>query len=215
MDSNRGIGMKKENGVWIGVGAAAVLWFVMFSPWTAPMVNFWYTMTGSGVVLTTLATVFCREWLRDVRFDWKEIAAGLAVAFVLWWVFWIGDKVSGWLFSFERPQVAMIYAMKKGTSPVVIALLLLFIIGPAEEIFWRGFVQRRLMQRWNPNVGFIVATVCYTAVHIPSLNFMLIMAALVVGFCWGLVYRFFPNHLTALIVSHAVWDACAFIIFPF
>lgn len=197
------------------VGVAAVLWFVMFSPWTAPKLNFWYAMTFSAVVLTTLATVFCREWMRDVRFSLREVAAGLGIAFVLWWVFWTGDKLSGLLFSFERPQVEMIYAMKHDTPDVVIALLLLLLIGPAEEIFWRGFVQRRMMQKWGMNIGFLLATACYTAVHIPSLNFMLIMAALVVGFCWGLIYRLFPRHLAALIVSHAVWDACAFVIFPF
>lgn len=204
-----------NNRVWIGIATAAVLWFVMFSPLTAPMVNFWYAMTASALILTALATAFCREWTRDITTSPKEAAFGLAIAFVLWWVFWIGDKVSGWMFSFERPQVDMIYAMKNGTSPTVVALLLLLIIGPAEEIFWRGFVQRRLMQRWGRNAGFFAATALYTAVHIPSLNFMLIMAALVVGFCWGAIYRFLPNHLAALIVSHAVWDACAFIIFPF
>lgn len=197
------------------VGVAAVLWFVMFSPWTAPKLNFWYAMTFSAVVLTTLATAFCREWMSDVRFSLREVAAGLGIAFVLWWVFWTGDKLSGLLFSFERPQVEMIYAMKHDTPDVVIALLLLLLIGPAEEIFWRGFVQRRMMQKWGMNIGFLLATACYTAVHIPSLNFMLIMAALVVGFCWGLIYRLFPRHLAALIVSHAVWDACAFVIFPF
>lgn len=207
--------MNNDNRVWIGIAIAAVLWFVMFSPLTAPMVNFWYAMTASALILTALATAFCREWTHDIRPSLVEVAFGLAIAFVLWWVFWIGDKVSGWMFSFERPQVDMIYAMKNGTSPTVVALLLLLIIGPAEEIFWRGFVQRRLMQRWGHDVGFLVATALYTAVHIPSLNFMLIMAALVVGFCWGAIYRFLPNHLTALIVSHAVWDACAFIIFPF
>lgn len=207
--------MKTRTKVIIGLVAAAILWFIMFSPWTAPLVNFWYTMTFSAIVLTTLATCFCREWLNDIHICWQEVVSGLAIAFVLWWIFWIGDKVSGWLFSFERPQVEMIYAMKHGTSPTLIAVLLLLIIGPAEEIFWRGFIQRRMMKHWNPNIGFIVATACYTAVHIPSINFMLIMAALVVGFCWGAIYRFFPKHLTALIVSHAVWDACAFIIFPF
>ena len=100
-------------------------------------------------------------------------------------------------------------------NPTVIALLLLFIIGPAEEIFWRGFIQRRLSARWNADLGFAATTFLYTFVHIWSFNFMLIMAALVVGFCWGIIYRFFPKSLTALIISHAVWDVCAFVLFPF
>ena len=45
-----------DSRVWIAVAVAAVLWFVMFSPWTAPMVNFWYAMTASAVILVTLST---------------------------------------------------------------------------------------------------------------------------------------------------------------
>ena len=43
---------------------------------------------------------------------------------------------------------------------------------------------------------------------------MLVMAALVAGFVWGLLYRLRPDWLPALIISHAVWDACVFVVFP-
>ena len=37
---------------------AAVLWAVMFSPWTAPYVPFWWMMAGSALMLSVLATFF-------------------------------------------------------------------------------------------------------------------------------------------------------------
>lgn len=200
---------------WIGVAIGAVLWFLMFSPWTSPHINFWWSMTASAVILTAYATLACPEWLRDIRFDGRQVLAGLVIAFVLWWIFWIGDKASQWLFGFARPQVDLIYTMKSGTDSRLIAALLLLVIGPAEEIFWRGFIQRRFSQQWNPNAGFIVTLACYTLIHVWSMNFMLVMAALTVGFCWGLLYRLRPRWLPALIISHAVWDACAFVLFPF
>lgn len=201
------------------VALAAVFFFVMFSPWTAPYVNFWYTMTATAIILTSISLYSCRETIKELSNHSMKawlwwILGGFLIAFVLWWAFWIGDKVSAWLFGFARPQVDMIYGMKSGTSPVVIALLLLFIIGPGEELFWRAFLQRRLMQRWGKNMGFIAATACYTLVHIWSFNFMLVMAALVAGCCWGFLYRLSPRLLPALIISHAVWDVCAFILFP-
>ena len=205
----------KDSRVWIAVAVAAVLWFVMFSPWTAPMVNFWYAMTTSAVILVTLSTCFCRQWLADIRPTASQLALGLVIALVLWCVFWVGDKVSQLLFSFARPQVDMIYGMKSGTASALIGVLLLLVIGPAEEIFWRGYVQRRLSQRWNVNVGFVVTLALYTLIHVWSFNFMLLMAALVVGAFWGLLYRLRPQWLTALVISHAVWDACAFVFFPF
>lgn len=201
------------------VALAAVFFFVMFSPWTAPYVNFWYTMTATAIILTSISLYSCRETIKELSNHSMKawlwwILGGFLIAFVLWWAFWIGDKVSAWLFGFARPQVELIYGMKSGTSPVVIALLLLFIIGPGEELFWRAFLQRRLMQRWGKNMGFIAATACYTLVHIWSFNFMLVMAALVAGCCWGFLYRLSPRLLPALMISHAVWDVCAFILFP-
>ena len=108
----------------------------------------------------------------------------------------------------------LIYGMKEGENPVILTLLMLFIIGPAEEIFWRGFVQNKFSKHWNPNVGFIVTTLIYGLVHVSKFNFMLIMAALVAGFIWGLAYRFFPERLGAITLSHALWDCAVFIWFP-
>lgn len=201
--------------LWGLIAVAAGLWFVMFSPWTAPHINFWYTMTTSAVVLTTLATLSCRECVTTLRFTLGQIAAGVAIAAVLWGVFWVGDKVSQLMFSFARPEVDMIYGMKTGTDPVVVGLLLLLIIGPAEELFWRGFVQRSLSARWGADAAFAVTLVLYTVIHVWAFNVMLLLAALVVGGCWGLLYRLRPQALPALIVSHAVWDVCAFVLFPF
>lgn len=201
--------------VWTGIAVAAMLWFVMFSPLTAPRLNFWYAMSASAVVLIALSTLFRREWTGEFRPTPLRIAAGIAVAAVLWGVFWLGDVVSQWLFSFAGAQVDDIYAMKSQTPSLTIALLLLLLIGPAEEIFWRGFVQDSLSRRWGANAGFLVTTAVYALVHVWSGNFMLVMAALVVGFCWGAIYRFRPDSLTSLIISHAVWDACAFVLFPF
>ena len=201
--------------LWGPVVVAAVLWFVMFSPWTAPRVNFWYTMTFSAVVLTTLATLSCRECVTTLRFTLGQIVAGVAIAAVLWAVFWVGDTVSQLMFSFARPAVDMISGRKAGTDPTVVGLLLLLIIGPAEELFWRGFVQRGLSARWGADAAFAVTLVLYTVIHMWAFNVMLLLAALVVGGCWGFLYRLRPQALPALIVSHAVWDVCAFVLFPF
>ena len=170
-------------------------------------------MTCSALLLTCLAFLFGGRpaW----HFRLSDVLWGVAIAVVLWGVFWLGDKVSQWMFSFARPQVNLIYDMKEGQSSVWLALALFLIIGPAEEIFWRGYVQRTLVSRFSPDAAFLLATAAYTLVHLPSLNFMLIMAALVCGVMWGGFYRLFPQHFTAIVVSHALWDAAAFVWFPF
>lgn len=193
---------------------AAVLWAVMFSPQTMPLINFWEMMAGSALTLAVLACLFDRNWLKESVWNPQSLFLGIALAAALWGVFWTGDKVAAWLFDFARPQVDMIYGLKESTNPLFLTLLLLLVTGPAEEIFWRGYVQRTISHRWNPNAGFVITTAVYALVHAASCNFMLIMAALVAGIVWGGLYRLFPQRLPVLIVSHAVWDAAVFVWFP-
>lgn len=193
---------------------ALVLWTVMFSPCTAPHVPFWWMMAGSALTLSLLSTWFNPGWWHQVRWSWSNVCLGVAVAVGLWGIYWTGDKISAWLFDFARPQVDAIYGLKAGESPWLLSLLMLVLIGPAEEIYWRGYVQRTLSLRWGANAGFVVSTLLYALVHAGSCNFMLVMAALVAGVVWGGLYRLYPRRMWAIIVSHAVWDVAVFVWFP-
>lgn len=199
----------------ISVLIAALLWFLMFSPWTAPYINFWYMMTASAVILIILSLPSVIKSQERMAPLGRGLLIGAAIAVFMWMVFYVGDKVSQWMFDFARPQVDTIYGMKGTTSQIYIAIALLLVIGPAEELFWRGYVQEKMQTLWGKNTGFIVATLVYTLIHIWSFNFMLIMAALVCGVCWGFIYRLDRRLLPALVVSHALWDACAFVFIPF
>ena len=193
---------------------AAVLWAVMFSPQTMPLINFWEMMAGSALTLAVLACLFDRSWLKESVWNPQSLFLGIALAAALWGVFWTGDKVSAWLFDFARPQVDAIYGIRQGASPWLLSVLMLFLIGPAEEIFWRGYVQGSLSSRLGKDRGLIVAVILYALVHVASFNFMLVMAAFVAGAVWGLMYRFFPERFAAIIISHALWDAAVFVWFP-
>lgn len=207
----------------LSIALAFVLWTLMFSPWTASFIPFWPTMCVSALILSTLAFLFTERTPREPKPDkrvpilrlWMEnILIGVAIAAVLWGVFWLGDKVSQWMFpSFARTQVNSIYGMKTDINPWLLSCLLLFVIGPAEELFWRGYVQKALMKRWNI-WGAVLAIALYALVHLFSLNFMLIMAALVCGVVWGGLFYLFPRRFPALVISHALWDAAVFVWFP-
>ena len=103
-----------------------------------------------------------------------------------------------------------------------LAAQLLLLTGPAEEIFWRGCLQKALgdaLERKNGQKkarfqAAIITLAAYTLIHIWSFNFMLTMAALVAGAVWGLLFWLKPQWLPALIVSHAIWDAAVFVVFP-
>lgn len=198
----------------IAIVTAFVLWFVMFAPITATKFDFWITMPISAALLTILSFLFAKLLIiGNIHFSWKDIALGVVSAAVLWGVFWLGNYFSNLLFDFAQGQVASVYDIKNGENQLFISLALLLLIGPAEEIFWHGFVQNELSKKIPSPWVIVITALIYSAVHIPSLNFMLIMAALVCGLFWSALYYYNRNLLT-VIVSHALWDVSVFILFP-
>ena len=133
-------------GIKLAVPVAALLWFYMFSPWTQGRPNFWLVMSCAAVILTGLAifSLPAGERFPKVEKPIFQLLGGIVLALALWGIFWVGDKASSWLFDFARPEVDAVYSIKQGLPVPVIGALLLLLIGPAEEFFWRGFVQKTL-----------------------------------------------------------------------
>ncbi|MEA4981332.1 MAG: type II CAAX endopeptidase family protein [Paludibacter sp.] len=202
------------NKILISIIIAAGLWFFMFSPWTAGMFNFWFAMSISASILWLLSIFLGKNFSKQFSFSSKEVALGLVSAVALYGVFYLGNYLSTAWFDFAKPQIGNIYSMKDGNNLYLVGVLLLILIGPAEEIFWRGYVQRTVGHKYGDWTAFILTTLVYTLVHIWSFNFMLIMAAMVCGAFWGLMFMFNKKNLVSLVISHAVWDLSVFILFP-
>ncbi len=189
--------------------AALILWTFMFR---VNYGNFWIWM----VIATSSLSIWSFSHDRSIlKYNWswgKIITWGVVSAAILYGIFVLGDIVTQ-SFINQDQQIDSIYGRKSQLPQWTIGLLLLFPIGPGEEIFWRGFVQKRFAKKWNPWVGFLIAGLAYTAVHIPSMNLMLIGAAGVCGVFWGLLYKVTGSVLPG-IVSHAVWDVSIFVLFP-
>ena len=198
----------------VAVLAAAALWCVLFSPWTQGWVNFWLGMTLAAGLLTAAAVWLERRELRD-RLHWRPVylAVGLVSAALLYALFVAGDRVGRAILPFAGDEIAAVYARRDTTSPVLIGALLFAWIGPAEEIFWRGFLQHRLARRWGGARGYLLAGALYAAVHLWAGNLMLFLSALLCGLFWGAVYRRWGS-LWPGILSHAVWDVLVFVIAP-
>lgn len=197
----------------LSITLTAILWFVMFSPWTAPHLNFWICMSCAAALLWLMSLTFGKGLRRHFTLNIRDIALGIASAALLWGIFYIGDWLSSMMFDFADRQVDSIYGMKEGSDLTLVGLALLTLIGPAEEIFWRGYIQQYFEEKKGKWWALAITSLIYALVHIWSFNFMLIMAALVCGIFWGLLYAYNKNLLT-IIISHAVWDAAVFLWFP-
>lgn len=193
----------------VTVVAAGLLWFgTFYFGWG----NFWVKISLSSALLCGAALVLGRD-----RMDWEfrltDIPIALGAAAVLYLIFYLGNAASAVLFDFAPDQVGGIYARGEGTERWVICLLLLFVTSPAEEIYWRGFLQENLGRKLGPPAGWAGATALYALVHLSAWNFMLIGAAAVAGAFWGLLY-WRVRRVWPLIICHAAWSVTIFALLP-
>ena len=192
---------------------AFFMWFIMFSPWTAQYVNFWYSMSCAALILSVLTIWLSQDLKHQFQVNRRDIIIGIASAALLWIIFYIGDAISKWMFDFADMQVNNIYRIKDNENIFFIGIVLTFLIGPAEEFFWRGYLQHMLTKKHGKYVAYILTALMYALVHIWSFNFMLIMAAFICGLFWGLLYLYRHNMVTN-ILSHSLWDVIIFILLP-
>jgi len=181
--------------------------------------DFWWWMAANAVVVLGVVACFDPGWRRLLKDDFQssipaKIAIGLASAAVLYAVFFVGNIFSRMILDFAASGIEGVYAFKEGAAPLRVWLLIGLLIGPGEELFWRGFIQRRYMDRFGPWTGLALATALYTLVHVGSLNPMLIIAALLCGLFWGFLFMW-KRSLMLVVVSHTVWDIAVFLLWPY
>lgn len=177
-----------------------------------PRSRFWDRMTATGLILGTLSLA-AQPQLRKIRFSPRDMLLGVLSAAGLYGIFHLGDRLARIIVPGGGEQIAEIYELKRIRPRVELMARLGFVIGPAEELFWRGFLQRGLMDLWGSLWGTLISALAYGGVHIASGNFTLVGAATVAGAFWGGLYGL-GVPLGALIVSHVLWDNFIFLIAP-
>lgn len=197
--------------VYLSLAAAFVLWFFIFA---CPVGNFWIKLIFSASLLAAIGLISSRRERKSLfAFKIRYLWVGIGSALLLYGIFWIGKETANLLFSFAPGQIASVYATKTQLDAALIGILLVLLMGPAEEIYWHGFVQRRLVGRYGARNGVLGTAAVYALVHAVSLNPMLILAAGVCGLYWGLLFQREQN-LIPLIISHSLWDLLIFVLFP-
>ena len=193
--------------IWGAVLLATACWAITFG-WAGG--NFWVKI-GTSVITVSLYSLF---WQKPrLSFRLRSFLLGLLSAAVLYFMFFLGDTLAPFILPGAKTQVGGIYSLGFNTRKVLVFLLLFFVTGPGEEIFWRGFLQDRFMARWGNVPGCLITTIIYAGVHVFSWNLMLILAALVAGAFWGFLYLW-KRDLLIQITSHSFWSAVIFAVAP-
>ena len=182
-------------------------------------IDFWWWLSANLIILISIVFFMDKSWRLAIAQDMAgnilfKIGLGVLSALLLYVVFFVGNFISRNIFTFAGSGIQDVYAFKMGISKFRIALLMIFIIGPGEELFWRGFLQRNLQIKAGKYLGFLLATGIYTVIHLGSGNIMLVLAACVCGLFWGYLYLRY-NSMVLNVVSHTLWDVTVFLWLPF
>ena len=199
-------------------GAAALCFFPLFLVGAVGRFDFWWWMSGAVTLVAGLSFALDRSYARIIADDWRTAPAkkallGVLTAVLLYIAFLGMNHLSRVVFPSAAADIGRVYAFKAGASPARVGLLILFLIGPGEEIIWRGFLQRHWEKRWGFPAGWLLAAALYAAVHAGSGNAMLVLAAAAAGLFWGFLYHRFGSVLLNA-VSHTLWDLLIFMVFP-
>ena len=182
------------------------------STFLGPKQRFWQRMTRTGLLLGTAALAADKD-LRSARPQPRDVATGAAIAAGLYAVFLVGDKAARVIMPSGADDIADVYELRTLRPKGEIAARLAAVIGPAEELYWRGLLQSELTRRYGPLKGAAAATAAYSGVHLCTRNPTLIGAASVAGGGWSAL-RAAGVSMPALVISHVIWDIWIFLVQP-
>jgi hypothetical protein len=195
----------------LGIGLVAAQAAIALT-FRGPRPLFWRRMTVTGLSLGSYALAVS-PYARRVRIGPKEVVLGLASASVLYATFRVGDRFARRVVPDGEQQIRDIYRLRSLRPRGEIAARLVAVIGPAEELFWRGMVQAAFMRWLGRWPGAAAGVAAYGGVHLASGNVTLVGAAGIAGAHWATLYAL-GMPMGALIVSHAAWDVWIFLLQP-
>ena len=89
--------------------------------------------------------------------------------------------------------------------PLALAIgLSVLVMVPAEEVFWRGFVQAELGAAWGPAWAAATTWALFVAVNVPSRSLPIVLGAAVGGAVWAAL-GWWSGGMLASLASHILW----------
>ncbi|HYY54707.1 MAG TPA: CPBP family intramembrane glutamic endopeptidase [Candidatus Dormibacteraeota bacterium] len=199
--------------VWLALATLPIAAFLFANSFVFSRREFWIAMASGVLVLAMFAALVRGPALYAERTDGLDVAIGFGSFAGLYATFWVGDKLIRLVRPVSGNEISAIYELRSQAPLALIAVLLVFVIGPGEELYWRGLVNWALGSRFGDGTAVLAGTALYGAVHLVTGNASIILAAVVAGFAWSMIYavrrRLFP-----VIVSHVLFDLFLFVLAP-
>ncbi|MBD3255499.1 MAG: CPBP family intramembrane metalloprotease [Candidatus Lokiarchaeota archaeon] len=108
---------------------------------------------------------------------------------------------------------------------ILMMLMMILVVGPCEEILFRGFMMRGLTRTMGDNWGLIITAIIFAVIHLvglfiyifqPFVFFILFLYLfapyLAISLMLGYLYRWRNENLIAVIVTHGVYNSLTILI---
>jgi membrane protease YdiL (CAAX protease family) len=190
----------------IGFFMAHILLFFTYSDQKV----FWYMFTATMLILISYSII--KEHIDDVAPLSIYLTYGLISGLLLFGLFWLGNLIFELLHISVQTDISRLYKL---FSPTLFwhYLSLMLIAVPGEEIFWRGFIQKRLLHYFGFKGSVFISSLMYASVNLYTGEWILIFATFIAGLFWGTLYVW-KRSIPLVIVSHLVFDLFIFILLP-
>lgn len=191
--------------VFLGFLLASASWGFAFKGF----LNFWMGIFIAAFIILFFALTDGRT-LKIIRPERGDFAVGVISGILIFSLFFIISLINKKFFPELYRYVEDVKSLKH-LAPVYITLPVAVFVSISEEVFWRGFIQRRLMESFGRLKGYIFMIVLYSLSHALTFNLSLVVAALGAGAFWGFLF-IWKRDLTPVIISHITWDVMLFVV---
>ena len=169
---------------------------------------FWYLYSGTALVMIALSIIQSGfdEKMPKKRYMLLGVTSGVA----MYGLFYLGYQLIKWLPGGLDGTISNLFSKVQPDNIWKLALLVLIIV-PAEEVFWRGFVQQRMQQYIPAALSVLITALLAGSVFYFSGEWVWMAVAFVGGLFWGALYAW-KQSLPMLILSHLTFDLLFFYI---
>ncbi|WP_161497131.1 CPBP family intramembrane glutamic endopeptidase [Pradoshia eiseniae] len=171
---------------------------------------FWYIYTASMACLFVLAYHVERPQ-NNFKLS-GTLMIGFLSGMLMYIITWAASKVLPAVHPPLQNQLEDLYILLSPTETWQYAMLILLII-PGEEIFWRGLIEKRLLTHIKTVQAVLLSTLLYSLPLIFSGNLLLVLAGIGGGLLWGTIYAW-KRSLSMVIFSHLLFDLLLLAAFP-
>ncbi|WP_391120578.1 CPBP family intramembrane glutamic endopeptidase [Psychrobacillus sp. L3] len=172
--------------------------------------EFWYFYTFTILFLMSIAYFYTK--IKDEVKTIRYILLGISFGMLLYAIIAFGYKIIHILPILSTTSIDH-FITKFAPSTISEYLLLLILIAPGEELFWRGYIQQQLKRWFKPSYSVVISAALFSLSLVFSGFWLGVLGSFVVGIILGYLYEW-KKSMQLIILAHITMLVLLFLVFP-